>query len=401
MKIKVHTHVQNLLGVLLKIASAFLIFISLMGLSFSHAAKDEKPSTAISGSTAKLAYGLLSKPIKHSITQGILWGLDFLPTGELLIAERSGKLYIWDPKTKKSKIISHNFDVKEFGQSGLLDIKVHPDFQKNKLILWTQSVHKDGESTTALKAATLNEDKISNVRTIIEVDAWSSNNIHYGSRIAIDHEGFIFISIGDRNERDKAQLKNQHFGKILKIDLQGRPAPDNPFLNEKGSKPEIWSWGHRNPQGLCFDRLNRKLWSTEHGPRNGNEINLITKGLNYGWPRATGGREYWGPRIGAPRVAGTEAPVHEWTPSIAVSSLIIADGQKEDEPNKTPLAGALIAGALRGQHLQILKLTESSKQFTETRVYEDLGERIRALAISPSGTLYFGTDSGSLYQATE
>ncbi|WP_029858475.1 PQQ-dependent sugar dehydrogenase, partial [Vibrio parahaemolyticus] len=206
----------------------------------------------------------------------------------------------------------------------------------------------------------------------------------------------IYFTIGDRGERDNGQNTQTHAGSILRLNLDGTVPTDNPFTSSK-AKPEIWSFGHRNPQGLFYDKETDQLWSIEHGPRGGDEINLIKKGANYGWARVSQGKEYWGPLdVGeAKSLPGMENPKLVYIPSIAPSNMVLYRGDKYSE-----LDGKILVGALKLTHINVVgindgKLTESQ------RLLEKLGERIRDITISPDGYIYFSTDSGKIFRLTE
>ena len=228
----------------------------------------------------------------------VIWGFDFLKlkdASSIVFSERRGKLKHLDLKTKK--IIDIQGAPKVFAQSqgGLLDVYI--DHETSQLYL-TYSEPVKGGATTSLFRGKLSADmKILTGERLLQAKAVASGGIHFGSRVIVDKDGFIFISIGERNDRDRAQELSNHQGKILRINKLGKAPKDNPFVNIKGALPEIWSFGHRNPQGLFFGK-DGELLEAEFGPRGGDEVNIIEKGKNYGWPVTTYGKEYWGPAIG-------------------------------------------------------------------------------------------------------
>jgi glucose/arabinose dehydrogenase len=225
----------------------------------------------------------------------------------------------------------------------------------------------------------------------------TETNVHYGSRIAFDDNGYIYFSIGDRGIRENAQDLTLHAGSILRLKRDGNIPIDNPFVDTANALPEIWSYGHRNPQGLVWDNDNKRLWSIEHGPRGGDEINLIEKGKNYGWPIISYGKEYWGPvSVGeGTHKVGMEQPVKYYAPSIAPGSLLYYTGDAFPE-----WQGDLLAGALILRHLNRVELNEQGEAIAEERLLEDLNQRIRALVQSPEGWIYFSTDRGNIYVLT-
>ena len=214
---------------------------------------------------------------------------------------------------------------------------------------------------------------------------------HYGSRIAISDQ-HLYVSIGDRGVRENAQDLSNHAGKILRLNLDGSIPKDNPFVGTKGALDEIWSYGHRNPQGLAWDQ--QRLWAIEHGPRGGDEINLIKKGANYGWPVISYGKEYWGPfNVGeGTHKVGMEQPIKYYVPSIAPSDLVIYKGGMFKS-----WAGSLLTGALRGKHINKISVDQDLRVNTEKKLLTNLKQRIRSLLIDKQGRIYFSTDQGNIY----
>ena len=322
------------------------------------------------------------------------WGFDFLPDGGLLFSERGGGIKVFDSKTKKTTSIKGVPQVKASNQGGMLDILVHPYFKKNKTFFFSYSKEvKKGLYTTVVAKAVLDrkQGSIVSLKDIFIARPPSSKTHHYGSRIVMDKKGHLFISVGDRGDRHKAQSLKTHMGKIIRINQDGSIPKDNPFLKQKGAFKEIWSFGHRNPQGLAFDRVGGALYEQEHGPRGGDEINRIEKGSNYGWPIITYGKEYWGPSIGeGTKKKGMKQPLKFWVPSIAPCGLTFYNGEKF--PN---WRGSLFSGALRGAHLNRLIL-KKGKIVGEERLLEDLGLRVRNVKEDPEGFLYISVDQGKI-----
>ena len=220
-----------------------------------------------------------------------------------------------------------------------------------------------------------------------------SSALHFGSRIAFDGKGHLFFTVGDRGERSNSQNLSTHAGSVLRLHLTGEVPADNPFLGTKNALPEIWSYGHRNPQGIAYDFERNRLWSIEHGPRGGGEINLILRGRNYGWPVVSYGKEYWiNLRVGeAAEKEGMEHPVKVYVPSIAPASLLLYSGGAFPK-----WKGNLFSGALALRHLNRVVLDETGKAVAEERLLESLGERIRALAEDVKGRLYLSTGGGRI-----
>lgn len=323
----------------------------------------------------------------------IIWSLDFLPDGTLLFTEKKGTLSVFHPTTKKVTAVSGLPDVAVHGQGGLLDVRLHPAFSQNGLVFLTHAKKVPGGFTTALVCAKLNVSAsgaaLSEVKELFAATPATKAGQHFGSRIAFSADGaHVFFSVGDRGERDLSRDLSTHLGKIHRLTLNGTAPSDNPFANRAGAKPEIWSYGHRNIQGLLFDTATGTLWSHEHGPRGGDEINRVEKGADYGWPIATFGREYYGPKIGEGTAKpGITPPLYHYTPSIGPSGFAI--GQGEVFP---AWKGKFLIGALALEHLNVF----DPVQKTETRVLTKADERIREVRMGPDGMVYLGTDSGKI-----
>lgn len=322
----------------------------------------------------------------------VIWGLCFLSDQEVLFTEKQGRLYRLDVKTKKLSLILGLPETQPHGQGGLMDVQVHPNFSKNSLIYLTYSLQNGSESwTTRLARGRLEGASLKNVEVLFTANADSSKGEHFGSRLAFDRKGHVFVSVGDRGQRELAQSLAHHQGKIIRLREDGGVPKDNPFVNLKSARPEIWSYGHRNPQGLVWKADTNELWVNEHGPRGGDEINLVSPGKNYGWPVVTFGREYWGPKIGeGTSKTGMENPIHQFTPSIAPSSLMIYSGKLFKD-----WKGNFFSTALAMRHLNRVVMT-SGKSAQEDRWLVDLKERFRHIAESADGSIYLTTDSGKI-----
>lgn len=317
----------------------------------------------------------------------VIWGFDFVDADTLVLTERSGRMFRVNLKRKGQFEISGVPPVWNRGQGGLLDLRVHPQ-QKDKLF-WTFSLPTEKGATTALASGQLVGNALKNVRVIFQAKAADSNKIHFGSRIEFDQKGHLFISIGDRNERSEVQNLNYHTGKIVRIKEDGSVPSDNPFVTKKDALPEIWALGVRSPQGLVFDPVSQELIESEMGPRGGDEINIIRKGANYGWPEITYGREYWGPKIGAgTEKSGMEQPLVYWVPSISPSGITFYTGAAFPQWRND-----LFIGTLSGQHLRRLKFKDG-KVVEQEELLKSQKERIRNVRTGPDGALYFSTDSG-------
>jgi glucose/arabinose dehydrogenase len=282
--------------------------------------------------------------------------------------------------------------VRARGQGGLLDVVLHPDFARNRLIYLSFSKpNEDGsQGTTAVVRARFDGERLADVREIFVAEAWSRGGNHFGSRLAFDAQGYLFVTVGDRaanpdpatTERHPAQDLSSHQGKVVRLHDDGRVPQDNPFVGRAGARPEIWSFGHRNLQGLALDPLSGDLWQNEHGPLGGDELNLVLPGRNYGWPVIGFGVQYGGSVIhqGTSR-AGMEQPAHYWVPSIATSGLMVYTGDRFPA-----WRGNVFVGGLAGEQLARLTL-DGGKVTGEETLLRGIG-RIRDVRQGPDGLIY-------------
>ena len=327
------------------------------------------------------------------------WGMAFLPDSSILITERSGSIYHYISSSNSSQgqmdIVNGVPQVIATGQGGMLDIVVHPNYVDNKLIFFTASYGTTNKFSTVLFRAEFLAGQLSNVKKIFQaVDYNNTSNKHFGSRIVIDSDGFIFVGLGDRYyDRDYAQNLLYHNGKVIRIKDNGDIPGDNPFVSMPNAKPEIWSYGHRNIQGLAIHPVTNELWSHEHGPKGGDEINIIKKGTNYGWPLATFGIDYDGSIISKDTtLAGAEDPIYYWNPSIAPCGMNFYNSDVMPQ-----WKGNLFLGALAGKHLNKITI-ENNKIVDEQRLFQGLG-RFRQAIEGPEGYLYFITENpGQLFR---
>ena len=325
--------------------------------------------------------------------EDVIWSIDFLPSNPHIVvfSERGGKLKYLNSITKKTQAINGVPEVFAAGQGGLLDIA----FDKNDDIYFTYSQKlPKGKNTTALFKGKIDFEKNSlSGKTIFSAKAESSDGYHFGSRIVLEKDA-LYIGVGERNDRDKSQDLAYHHGKILKLTREGKAYHSNPFINQKNALPEIYSYGHRNPQGL-IKLLNGSLVNSEFGPRGGDELNIILAGKNYGWPVITYGKEYWGPKIGTTQQAGMEQPIHYWAPSISPSGIVEYQGEILKEFN-----GHIFIANLSGQHLRRVVMKEQ-KVTEEYEYLNDLDERFRDVQVGPEGAIYISTDSGKILKLTK
>lgn len=321
----------------------------------------------------------------------IPWGMVFLNKDELLWTEREGFIKKIHIPTGEITEITGGPKVHARYQGGLLDVALHPEFKKNKWIYFSYSIRKKDRQTTALARGKLAGDKIKGLKLLFTAKPFLFSVKHYGSRLAFDNKGFLFMTIGDRGQRKSSQDLNSHFGAVLRLNDKGRAVSDNPFVKTRGAKPEIWSFGHRNPQGLFIHPETKQIWVNEHGPKGGDEINLIKKGANYGWPVITYGRSYAGFKVGeGTHKKGMEQPITHWTPSIAPSGLLIYSGRKFPQ-----WKGDFFSGALALTHLNKLKFKDN-KFFNEQRLLSSLRLRFRNVIEGPEGFIYAGVDRGMI-----
>lgn len=324
---------------------------------------------------------------------GVPWGLAFVDNQSLIATERSGRAWRIDSDSGERQAVTGLPEVAGQGQGGLLDVAVSPSFDQEPWLYFTYSKPQNGQAATTLARAQLHGTDLTDWQDLLITRSTTSTSRHFGSRITFDNAGHVFFGIGDRGERPNGQDRQTHAGSILRLNLDGSVPNDNPFIGNSEALDEIWSYGHRNPQGLSFDARSGRLWEIEHGPRGGDEINLIEKGANYGWPVVSQGQEYWGPvDVGDDSQPGMRNAVKVYIPSIAPGSLIVYHGDAFPA-----WQGDLFAGALVLQHLNRVSLNEAGEPNDEERLLSELNERIRALAVSPGeGWLYLSTDSGKL-----
>lgn len=315
------------------------------------------------------------------------WGLAFLPGNELLITERSGRLRRVRDGVLQKEPLQGVPEVHAHSQGGLLDVLLHPDFAQNRWVYLSYSKAGTNGATTAVSRGRLGEAGLEKVEEIFVADAWSRHNRHFGGRMLFDRQGALYLSIGDRGEMERAQTLTDHAGTLLRLDANGKALPDNPFVGKDGAKPEIYTIGNRNIQGMIEHPESQKIWTHEHGPMGGDELNLIKAGANYGWPLVTYGKNYDGTVISEKTtLEGIEAPVLHWTPSIACSGLAVYTGDQFPE-----WKGNFFVGALVQTHLRRVVLEGETPTHQEVLLHGLA--RIRTVMQGPDGFLYLLTDS--------
>jgi glucose/arabinose dehydrogenase len=317
------------------------------------------------------------------------WTLAFLPGGEMLVSERdNGQLRLIRDGELLPDAIQGTPRVAAQGQGGLLDIAVHPDFASNRLVYLSYAASGEGGRGTQVMRARLEGGALTEVEVIFRVSPKTSGSAHYGSRLLFAPDGTLFVTLGDRfSFMQQAQNTANHLGTVVRINDDGSVPADNPFVGDVDARPEIYSYGHRNSQGIALRPGTNEIWQHEHGPRGGDEVNILTAGANYGWPAITYGIDYSGAIISDKTEApGMEQPVVYWVPSIAPSGMAFYDGDKFPA-----WRGDLFVGALAGVHLRRLKL-DDRRVVEQERLLEALDERIRDVRAGPDGYLYIVTD---------
>lgn len=336
------------------------------------------------------------------LTEGLSfpWGIKSLPDGRLLITEKEGgNLRIAKTNGELSKPIKGLPAVNSKGQGGLLGITIDPAFEQNRMIYWSFSEDVDGGTLTSIAKGKLSTDesKIEGASVIYRATPAYKGNLHYGGRIVFDKNGNLFISTGERSDlvtRPQAQQLNSSLGKIIHITTDGKPVADNPFTGQAGAKPELYSYGHRNVQGLAFHPTTGELFSNEFGPRGGDEVNRVQAGKNYGWPTITYGIEYGGKKVGGAiqQKEGMEQPTYYWDPSVSPSGMTFYSGDMMPEWKNN-----LFIGCLSGMHIARLVI-ENNRVVGEERLLSEEYQRFRDVTQGKDGALYAVTDQGRLYR---
>lgn len=354
--------------------------LALLGASAAAVAQDLRPQVVAQG-------------LEHP------WALAFLPSQRMLVTERAGRLRLVEPDGRLGPAVAGLPEVEAGGQGGLLDLLLDSDFARNRTLYFCYAEPGPLGNSTALARARLRPDDaaLEEVRVLFSQRPKVMSQLHFGCRIAEGRragqpDGTLFLALGERfSRRDDAQLLDNHHGKLVRLNKDGTVPADNPLLQRAGALPEIWSWGHRNPQGMTT-APDGTLWLHEHGPRGGDEINLPQPGRNYGWPVVTFGKNYSGTTIGEGLTAkaGMEPPLHQWTPSIAPSGMAFLTSERYGAAWR----GNLFVGSLKFGHLVRLELSQpfGGRVLREHKLVEAEG-RIRDVRQGPDGLLYVLTDS--------
>lgn len=323
------------------------------------------------------------------------WAVAFLPEGRFLVTERPGRMRVVEADGRLNPPLAGVPAVAAGGQGGLLDVVTDADFAKNRTVYFCYSEPGEGGNSTALARASLSADRsrLEQVRVLFSQKPKFASSAHFGCRIVETRDGKLLLSLGDRfHRKDDAQTLDNHHGKTVRIHKDGSVPADNPFVGKAGALPEIWSYGHRNPQGATL-APDGSYWLVEHGPQGGDEINLPQPGRNYGWPVITYGENYGGGKIGdgLTQKAGMEQPLHYWVPSIAPSGMVFLTSDRYGAAWK----GNLFVGSLKFSYLDRIELAApfTGKVVRESKLLADLGQRIRDVRQGPDGLLYVLTDS--------
>ena len=370
---------------------ARIIFLPVFLALFVPSAPPQKPDGGVKSEKVTFRVETVASGLDHP------WSLAFLPDGRMLVTERPGRLRILDKGGKLSPPVEGVPAVAAVGQGGLLDIVLAPDFKESRVVYFSFAEPRgpagavNPNSTSLASARFLEEEgkaKLADVKVIFRQVPAVEGGLHFGSRIAIAHDGTLFLTTGERYLKTQAQNLSGHLGKVIRVRADGAVPPDNPFVGRKDAKPEIWSYGHRNIQAAAIHPISGKLWIVEQGPKGGDEINVPEKGKNYGWPVIGYGVDYSGAKIHeSTHQQGMEQPIHYWVPSIGPSGMAFYTG--DAFPG---WKGNLFVGALALTHLERLEL-DGEKIVKEERLLTDLGLRIRDVRQAPDGTLWLLTDA--------
>ncbi len=337
----------------------------------------------------------------ETLTEGLQypWSLAFLPDGRMLVTERVGRLRLIEADgTLQAEPVPGTPSGYQDVQAGLMDVALDPDFDTTSWVYLTYAYGREQANNTRLARGRLVEGRLEDVQTLFSAYPTKAGGSHFGGRIAFLPDKTLVLTLGDGFDyREQAQNLDNHLGKLVRLTREGMAPEDNPFYGRTGMANEVYSYGHRNVQGIAYDRRNQRLYINEHGPRGGDEINLIQAGRNYGWPLASFGVDYTGAQITPyQNLPNTEPPLLHWTPSIAPSALAIYDGTLFPD-----WQGDLFNAALAAKQVRRVRLADGEVVEQEA-LFEELGERIRDVRVGPDGALYLLTDSaeGRLLKVT-
>lgn len=367
---------------MLAFAGALLVVIAPKA---THAEQTKAPAAAQSAVTVQV----IARGLEHP------WGLAFLPDGRMIVSERPGRLRVVARDGKLSPPLAGGPKVAATGQGGLLDIALAPDFERSRFVYISFAEPRGGRTNgTSVARARLvgvqGEERLEDVEIIFRQEPAHRGGLHFGSRLAFAPDGNLFVTVGERFEMRYAQDLGRHWGKVIRIRPDGSVPPDNPFVGRQDARPEIWSYGHRNTQAAAIHPASGVLWVVEHGPRGGDEVNIVERGANYGWPVIGYGIDYSGARIHeGTHKEGMKQPAYYWVPSIAPSGMAFYTGALFPD-----WRGNLLVGALAGQALHRLVL-DGPRIVAEEVLLRSRGERIRDVRQGPDGAIWLLTDEGN------
>ncbi len=372
------------------IAARLSRLMALLALSFFVAGSQAQEVIEADSATTGLRIVSVAEGLTHP------WGLAFLPDGRMLVTEREGSLRIVTPKGEVGPALKGLPEIVSRGQGGLLDVTLDPNFEDNRWVYFAFSEPgEDGTSGTSVARGKLDEGKLTETEIIFRQEPKVKSNGHFGSRLVFKNDGTLFITMGDRQQDHEQRLPQKldsHIGTVARINPDGSVPADNPFVDDKNALPEIWSYGHRNVQGADLHPTTGELWTGEHGPQGGDEINITLAGNNYGWPVITYGEQYGGGEVleGITHKDGMEQPIYFWRPSIANAGMTFYTGDKFPEWNNN-----LLVTSLRGMTLARLVVENNRVIHEEQLLKESLGKRLRDVVQGPDGFIYLLTDESN------
>jgi glucose/arabinose dehydrogenase len=344
---------------------------------------DQNPPASSGSARARYRVVTIVEGLEHP------WGMAFLPGNEgILVTERPGRLRLVRDSRLDPKHVAGLPEIRGRGEGGLLDVALHPAFAQNRLVYLAYSKPGARGGTTALARGRLENGRLVGVEDVFVAEAWEASEVNYGGRIVFDREGHLFLTVGDRRDMERSQDLRDHVGTTIRLHEDGRVPIDNPFVGRAGARPEIFTYGNRNAQGLAVHPATGDIWQIDHGPFGGDRIDRILPGRNYGWPRVSFGDHYDGRRIPDPRPGdGTEPPIHHWNPGISPSGLTIYDGHAFPH-----WKGDLFVGSLKRRCLNRLRF-DGTTVVEQEQLLQDRNERIRTVVTGADGFLYLLVDA--------
>ncbi len=369
----------------LSIAFTYLLLVILSTTAVLAQSESTQPATAHTSIKRDISITQITSGLDHP------WSIAFISATDWLVTERSGALRRVLNAKLQAEPIKGLPRLHAKGQGGLLDVVLHPDFNSNQWVYLSYTSKRGFKYGTEVARGKLVDNELRNVEIIFTALPKLLGGVHFGSRLTFDDKGYLYISLGDRGAKELAQQLDSHVGTIIRLHDDGAIPEDNPFVNVAGALPEIYSYGHRNVQGMVFDKKTKTLWAHEHGPQGGDELNQVLSGKNYGWPTITYGVNYgFGTKIGeGTEKPGMSQPVTFWDPSIAPSGLAFVDSSRYPEWQDN-----LLVGALKYQLIARLEV-KNNAVLNEERLFANEYGRIRDIRQGPDGFLYFITDSGN------